>query len=71
MDPDPLTNPGPRTGHKRRDEMKKNELHEGIGGNGQTIWMVVTINTKNGQWLWVENFTSKGEAEAWIRSSAY
>jgi hypothetical protein len=51
--------------------MKKNELHEGIGGNGQTIWMVVTINTKNGQWLWVENFTSKGEAEAWIRSSAY
>jgi hypothetical protein len=51
--------------------MKKNELHEGIGGNGQTIWMVVTINTENGQWLWVENFTSKGEAEAWIRSSTY
>jgi hypothetical protein len=50
---------------------KRNELMEGIGGNGNTVYMVVTINTETGEYLWIETFTRKAEALAWLRSSTY
>jgi hypothetical protein len=53
----------------RRDRMKKkHEIIEGVAGNGNTKWMVVTINVETGRYIWIEHFTSRAEAEAWLRS---
>jgi hypothetical protein len=50
---------------------KRNELHEAVAGNGDTIYQVVTVNTETGQWIWIETFTTKAEAKAWMKCSAY
>jgi hypothetical protein len=46
--------------------MTKKELHEGVSGNGQTIWIVATVN-EQGQWIWQEQFKNKKEAQSWIK----
>lgn len=46
--------------------MNHKELHEGIGGNGSTVWLVVTVN-ENGQWVWTERFDNELEAKAWVK----
>jgi len=43
------------------------ELHEGVKGNGNTDYLVVTIRNSNGSWLHTEHFNSKAEAETWIK----
>ena len=42
------------------------ELHEGISGSGNTVWMVVTVRDSDGSWFHVEKFTSKAEADNWM-----
>ena len=41
------------------------ELHEGINGNGNTVYLVVTVRDSDGSWRHTERFDSKSEAEAW------
>lgn len=43
------------------------ELHEGTGGNGSTIYIVATVRTTDGEWIWQERFKSKAEAMNWIQ----
>jgi len=47
-------------------EANKKELHEGVAGNGDTTWVVATVDSK-GNWIWQEVFKCKAEAEAWIK----
>ena len=42
------------------------ELHEGISGNGSTIWLVVAVNPA-GQWVFTHKFTNKAEALNWMK----
>jgi hypothetical protein len=46
--------------------MKRKELHKGINGSGQTIYLVVTVD-ESGRWIWTERFNSKPEAECWMK----
>ena len=50
---------------------KKNILKEAVGGNGKTVYQVVTVNTETGQYIWIETFDRKSEAQAWMKSSSY
>jgi hypothetical protein len=52
---------------------KRNELHEGIGGNGAQIWMVVTVVSESwgDRWVWQERFKTRAEAVAWLRAMTY
>ena len=43
------------------------ELHNGVGGNGATQYMVVTVCDATGRWLHTETFTNKAEAESWMK----
>ena len=45
--------------------MTTKELHEGINGSGNTIWIVATV--KDGIWMWQERFMNKKEAECWLK----
>ncbi len=46
---------------------KRKELHTGIGGNGATVWMVVTVRALDGSWRHVERFDNEAEARAWLK----
>lgn len=50
---------------------KRKELHEGVGGSGDTIYMVVTVETdivtKIDRWSHIEKFKNKAEAKCWLR----
>ena len=43
------------------------ELHEGIGGNGETVYLVETVDNLTGSWLVTERFDNKEEALSWIK----
>lgn len=45
--------------------MNTKELHEGIGGNGSKVFLVVTVSPE-GRWLWIETFKSEAQALNWI-----
>jgi len=45
--------------------MKTKELHEGVNGSGNKIWIVVTV--KNGLWIWQEYFVNENEAKCWLK----
>lgn len=45
----------------------RKEMVEGIDGTGRTMWMVVTVDVETGRWIWTERFTSKREAECWMK----
>jgi hypothetical protein len=47
--------------------MTHKELHEGVGGNGSTIYLVVTVDDATGRWKHIERFPTKAEAENWIK----
>lgn len=42
------------------------ELHEGVAGNGDKVWLVVAVN-EAGQWVFTHRFHSKAEAECWMK----
>jgi hypothetical protein len=42
------------------------ELHEGVSGNGSTLYMVVTVRDSDGSWMHVEYFKSESEAKCWF-----
>ena len=42
------------------------EIHEGIGGNGNPVWIVATVNAA-GDWIWQEIFSTKAEALSWMK----
>lgn len=42
------------------------ELHEGIGGNGRTVYLVVTVRDADGSWRYTEPFTNEAEAISWL-----
>ena len=46
---------------------KHNEMSEGVGGNGNAIYLVNTICNLTGRWLHTERFTNKAEAESWLK----
>ena len=46
--------------------MNHKELHTGVNGSGNTVYLVVTVNAQ-GQWVWIERFDSKAEAESWLK----
>lgn len=50
---------------------KRKELHEGVGGSGDTTYMVVTVETdivtKIDRWSHIEYFKDKAEAKCWLR----
>jgi len=54
-----------------KEKMTKKETHlemaEGVDGSGRTIYFVNTVCNKTGRWLWMERFTSKKEAEHWMK----
>jgi hypothetical protein len=35
-------------------EANKKELHEGVAGNGDTTWVVATVDSK-GNWIWAHH----------------
>ena len=43
------------------------ELVEGVSGNGNAVYMVVTICQKTQRWLHTEKFKIKAEAECWLK----
>ncbi len=43
------------------------EMHEGINGSGNAVYLVVTVCDETGRWLWQERFTNKQEAEHWMK----
>lgn len=49
------------------NETSFKELHEGTGGNGNTIYIVATVRKTDGEWIWQERFNSKAEAMNWIQ----
>jgi hypothetical protein len=55
-----LDNPNPHA-HKTY------ELKEGVNGEGKYIYLVNTL--VNGSIVWAEEFTSKEEAEFWLKYS--
>jgi hypothetical protein len=42
-------------------------LVEGLSGSGHTVYMVCTVINKTGNWLHIERFASKEEAECWLK----
>ena len=44
------------------------EIHEGVKGNGNTMYRVATVR-EDGAWLETEDFDNRKEAEAWIKWS--
>ena len=42
-------------------------LTDGLDGSGHTVYMVVTVDNKTGNWLHIERFASKEEAECWLK----
>lgn len=42
------------------------ELHEGISGSGNTIFLVVAVDA-DGNWIHTEKFASKAEALNWMK----
>jgi hypothetical protein len=44
----------------------KYELHEGVNGNGNTMWMVVAVDA-NGNWRHTHYFDNKAEATCWMK----
>jgi len=47
--------------------MKHKEIHNGINGSGNTVWIVVTVCDTTGRWLWQETFTREAEAKSWFK----
>ena len=45
--------------------MKSYEVHEGMNGSGQQVWIVAAV--VNGHWMHTETFTNKAEAENWAK----
>lgn len=45
----------------------RKELHTGIAGNGNTCYLVVTVDTATGQWKHTETFDNEAEALHWIK----
>jgi len=41
------------------------EIHTGIGGNGEPIWLVVTVRENDGSWRHIERFNTEAEAISW------
>lgn len=54
------------TQNQKSQIRKTHEIHEGVNGRGNTMWMVITINVDTGQYLWTEYFDNKAEAENWL-----
>lgn len=44
----------------------KYELHEGVAGNGSTIYLVVAVDSE-GKWIHTHRFTNKAEAQHWMK----
>ena len=45
---------------------KHKELIEGVGGSGQTIYIVAVVCDVTGKWLHTEKFNRKAEALCWL-----
>ncbi len=45
---------------------KHKELIEGVGGNGDTVYIVATVVTATKQWAHTETFKNKKEALCWM-----
>ncbi len=52
----------------KENEMKHTELHTGIDGLGETIYMVVTVS-ESGRWIHTEYFDTESEALCWMKYS--
>jgi hypothetical protein len=46
---------------------KHKELIEGVGGRGQTIYIVAVVCDATGQWLHTDTFKRKSEALCWMK----
>lgn len=46
---------------------KHKELIEGVGGSGQTIYIVAVVCDATGQWLHTDTFKRKSEALCWMK----
>ena len=48
---------------------KHTELHEGITGGGEPVYMIVTVHNTTGEWMHTERFTTEQEAMNWVGCS--